>query len=103
MLQAVTGFIPCFTASRTTQSSPNRKRSSASRSSVQTQTRLGAAPSSVTVLIASGSECHGVVGGPPRRKIHTPFSRKSSAISRSIDSCVSVMPLAAPAATNSRP
>ena len=38
------------------------KRSSASRSSVQRQTRLGCAPSSVSARIACGSECHGVVG-----------------------------------------
>ena len=54
-------------------------------------------------LIASGKECHGVSGFPPRRKTQTPCSRKSSAISRSIASWVSVIPLAAPAATNSRP
>ena len=103
MLQAAVVLMPCLTASRTTQSRPNRNRSSASRSSVQTHTRLGLAPSSVIVLMACGSECHGVVGGPPRRKIQSPFSRKSSAMSRSMDSCVSLMPLAAPAATNSRP
>ena len=103
MLHAVVFFMPATTASRTTQSKPNINKSSASRSSVHTHTRFGFAPNSVTVLIACGNECHGVVGGPPRRKIHNPASRKSSAMSRSIDSWVSVMPLAAPAATNSRP
>lgn len=53
------------------------------------------ASSSVTVLIASGRLCQGVVGGPPRRKIHIPDSNKSSAMSRSMASWVSVTPLAA--------
>ena len=47
-VQAVTGAIPAFTASRTTQSRPKRKSSSASRSSVHTHTRLGLAPARVT-------------------------------------------------------
>ena len=103
MLQDVTGATPAFTASRTTQSRPKRKRSSASRSSVHTHTRLGLAPARVTAWMASGKECHGVAGLPPRKKIHTPASRKSEAMSGSMDSCVSVMPLAAQALTNSRP
>ena len=103
MLQAAAGLIPALTAERATQSIPKMKRSSASRSSVQMQTRFELAPSSITALMARGSEFHGVVGGPPRRNTQTPFSRKSPAISRSIASWVSVMPEAAPAATNSRP
>ena len=78
---ACSGDIPAFTASRTTQSRPNSRRSSASRSSVHTAVRLCDAPSSVTVRIACGSECQGVVGGPPRRKTQTPASSRSSAMS----------------------
>ena len=102
-LHAASRLSPALTAERTTQSRPNMKRSSASRSSVQTQIRFGLAPSSVTALMASGREFQGVLGFPPRRKTQTPFSRKSSEISRLIASWVSVMPEAAPAATNSRP
>ena len=61
MLQAPAGLIPAFTAERTTQSMPNMKRSSASRSSVHTQTRFVLAPSSVTALMAWGREFHGVL------------------------------------------
>ena len=103
MDHAAAGPMPAFTAERTTQSIPNMKRSSASRSSVQTQTRFGLAPSSVTALMASGREFHGVLGFPPRRKTHIPFSRKSSDISLFIASWVSVIPDAAPALTNSLP
>ena len=95
-LHAASGRRPAFTAERTTQSIPKRKRSSASLSSVQTQTLFGFAPSSVTALIACGSEFQGVVGGPPRRNTQTPHSRKSSEMSRSIASWVSEIPEAAP-------
>ena len=54
MLQACSRLMPARRASRVTQSRPNSMRSSASRSSVQTQMRLCEAPSSVIVLIASG-------------------------------------------------
>src|SRR4030088_1813833 len=94
-LQAVIGRIPHLTADRATQSNPNVKRSSASLSSVQRQTRFGFAPNSVTVLIACGKLFQGVVGGPPRRKIQIPASNMSSAISRSIASWVSEIPEAA--------
>ena len=70
-------------------------RSSASRSSVHTAMRLCEAPSSVIVLMACGRLCHGVVGGPPRRNSQIPASSRSSAMSRSIASWVSVTPEAA--------
>ena len=62
---------------------------------MQTQTRLGLAPSSVTDFIACGKLFQGVEGFPPRKKIHNPASNKSLVNNFSSDSCVSVTPLAA--------
>ena len=74
---AVVLFTPKSFACRTTQSRPKLNKSSASLSSVHTQILLVLASNSVITFIASLMLFHGVLGLPPRKKIHKPASSRS--------------------------
>ena len=70
-------IIPNAWVCLTTQSKPKLNKSSASLSSVHTQTRFELAPNSVIAFKDSGRLFQGVSGFPPLKKIHKPASSRS--------------------------
>jgi len=63
LAQACLAASSSLIASRVTQSNPNNSGYGIGGRRYKTATRLWERPSSVTVLIACGRLCHGVVGG----------------------------------------